>query len=139
MALYKIEKSKPNTDTRWAGKQWWVDAGNEQEAIALGRKNWPSKNTVDQYHATLLTEEEIDAYYAEQAEIEIRLAAKGGGSVFDRQRADRMAAYYVKCGENKKRALSQNVERLHGALPVIEKIAEKIDEDTQKKIDDLYR
>lgn len=129
--LYKIEKS--NTSGRWSGRQWWVEAHSEAAAIQQGRKNWPSKNDTDQYHATPLTQEEIDGYYREQAEHEIRRAErriKSGVPVTSRS-TERIAAYIDRCQRN----VGASLGRLDSRGVVPEGVMRHLDDLAHRLID----
>lgn len=128
--LWKIEKSNA-AGNRWAGRQWWVEAVSELEAIRKGKANWPSKNNEDQFHATPLTKEEHDAYYREQAEITLRQAErriKAGVPVMTRQQ-ERLAAYIGRCEQNLAASLGRLDSRgtvPEGVMSHLGKIAERI-------------
>jgi hypothetical protein len=132
--LFLIEKS--NWSGRWTGRQWWVEADTVEQAIALGRRNWPSQNTTDQFHARPLTQEEFDEHHRSEAEHAMRRAGSASTST---RRADRVAAYLDRCRENKLNSLNRNVQVLGQVTPSLERIAEKIDEDCREQIGKLYR
>lgn len=70
MPTYLIEKS--NHTGRWSAtgpKPWLVEAADLSAAIAIGRERYPSKNTTDEFHATLQTAEQLQ-------QIEYRIADK---------------------------------------------------------------
>jgi hypothetical protein len=137
---YQIEKSKTPESGRWSGRLWIVEAADEAAALAEGKRRWPSKNTTDCFHATLLTEEQLNAIFGAEWDKEIAVARRHTGErPISSRNAERIAAYYEKCGQNLQRSLDKNVSALGGVTPTITKIAERIDWHTAEKIDDAYR
>ena len=133
MALYLIEKS--NGIRRWTGgyqAPWHVEAQSEEDAVAIGRSRYPSKNGVDQFHARLVTEEDLKNL----AEGAIRHAALKRPTVTPAQL--RLAAYLDRLRRNKLAALDGNVQRV-GLTPGIQRIAEKIDADAEATIERAMR
>lgn len=126
--LFLIEKS--NLSGRWTGRQWWVESETAEQAIEIGKKNWPSKNSTDQFHARPLTEAEFDEFFRLQAE-------QQGRSSDALKRADRRVAYLDKCRQNTLNALPRN-QKVAGSK-ALEQVAENIDARFREKMDQEYR